>query len=181
MRMRTCQPVNIHAHTHTPNKRLLSVRWFSCIFLGLMQVRQTWLQAIYHLRIIKVKTYEPWFSTHRQSCNNSKSYRSIYHIYIDHLGTFKRGWLDYIWIVLMYQPCTAHFQKSETTWNNKSSRLDLFPSLTFGCSFPLQEKNKRKRVYTIYVAPNSTKQTIYTTKQPTKSTDIFQQGNWLKF
>lgn len=60
----------------------------------------------------------------------------------------------------MYQPCTAYFQKSETTWNNKTSRLDVFPSLTFGCSFPLQEKNKRKLVYTIYVAPKSTKQTI---------------------
>lgn len=155
----------MHTHTHQ-TKDCCQWDGFLAFFGGLMQVRQTRLQAIYHLRIIKVETYEPWFSTHGQSCNNSKSYRSINHI--DHSGTVKRGWLDYIWIVLMYQPCTAYFQKSETTWNTQSSRLDLFPSLTFGCSFPLQEKKQEKTcIYCIYIAKKSTKQTIKTT-QPTK-------------
>ena len=147
------RPTRKYTCTHTHTKQKICCQWdgFLAFFWGLMQVRQTWLQAIYHLRILKVETYEPWFSKHRQSCNNFQvlQYRSIYHI--DHSGTVKWGWLDYIWNLLMYQPCTAYFQKSETTWNTQSSRLDLFPSLTFGCSFSPQEKKHEKTcIYCIY-------------------------------
>ena len=153
MHMRTGQPVSIHAHTHThQTKDCCQWDGFLAFFGGLMKAHQTRLQTKYHFRIIKVETYEPWFSKHRQSCNNSKSYRSIYHINFIY-RSFRNRQEGLAGLYLNRSNVSAMYSLLSEKWNNMkhpefTARFVPFFDLWMLLPTP-RKKQKRTCIYYI--------------------------------